>query len=46
MRWPAVGVGQEARALHLLKDISFEPSNARSEFLEPIDVDQLVQHFG
>ena len=43
MRWPAVGVDQEARALHLLKGVSFELSNARSEFSEPIHVDQVVQ---
>lgn len=26
--------------------VSFELSNARSEFSEPIDVDQVVQHSG
>ena len=38
MRWPALCVGQKARALHLLKGVSFELSSARSDFSELLDV--------
>jgi len=38
MSWPALCVGQEARALHLLKVVSFDLFLTRSEFLEPPDM--------